>query len=50
MADGGDATYLCHWMRKSDLADLPPVNGRRKLISCRHLKIDHFWSFGSGLV
>jgi hypothetical protein len=24
MADGGDATYLCPWMRKSDLADLPP--------------------------
>jgi dipeptidase E len=22
LADGGDATYLCHWMRKSGLADL----------------------------
>jgi dipeptidase E len=24
LADGGDATYLCHWMRKSGLADLLP--------------------------
>jgi dipeptidase E len=23
-ADGGDATYLCHWMRESRLADLLP--------------------------
>jgi dipeptidase E len=22
MVDGGDATYLCHWMRQSGLADL----------------------------
>ena len=22
--DGGDATYLCHWMRESGLADLLP--------------------------
>ena len=22
--DGGDATYLCHWMRQSGLADLLP--------------------------
>lgn len=24
LADGGDATYLCHWMRHSGLADLLP--------------------------
>jgi dipeptidase E len=24
LADGGDATYLCHWMRQSGLADLVP--------------------------
>ncbi|MFF8587254.1 Type 1 glutamine amidotransferase-like domain-containing protein [Streptomyces althioticus] len=24
LADGGDATYLCHWMRESGLADLLP--------------------------
>ncbi len=24
LADGGDATYLCHWMRASGLADLLP--------------------------
>jgi len=24
LADGGDATYLCHWMRESGLADLMP--------------------------
>jgi dipeptidase E len=24
LVDGGDATYLCHWMRKSGLADLLP--------------------------
>jgi dipeptidase E len=24
LVDGGDATYLCHWMRKSKLADLLP--------------------------
>ena len=24
LADGGDATYLCHWMRQSGLADLLP--------------------------
>jgi len=24
LVDGGDATYLCHWMRESGLADLPP--------------------------
>jgi dipeptidase E len=24
VADGGDATYLCHWMRESGLADLLP--------------------------
>ncbi len=22
LVDGGDATYLCHWMRQSGLADL----------------------------
>ena len=25
LVDGGDATYLCHWMRESGLADLMPV-------------------------
>ncbi len=25
LVDGGDATYLCHWMRKSGLADLLPA-------------------------
>jgi dipeptidase E len=25
LADGGDATYLCHWMRESGLADLLPA-------------------------
>jgi dipeptidase E len=25
LVDGGDATYLCHWMRESGLADLLPV-------------------------
>ena len=34
LVDGGDATYLCHWMRESGLADLlqttgPRVIGRR---------------------
>ncbi|MER7244903.1 Type 1 glutamine amidotransferase-like domain-containing protein [Kribbella sp. NPDC000426] len=24
LADGGDATYLCHWMRQSGLSDLIP--------------------------
>jgi len=24
LVDGGDATYLCHWMRESGLADLQP--------------------------
>ncbi|WP_101523053.1 Type 1 glutamine amidotransferase-like domain-containing protein [Nocardioides houyundeii] len=24
LVDGGDATYLCHWMRESSLADLLP--------------------------
>jgi len=24
LVDGGDATYLCHWMRQSGLADLMP--------------------------
>lgn len=24
LVDGGDATYLCHWMRESGLADLLP--------------------------
>jgi dipeptidase E len=24
LADGGDATYLCHWMRESGLANLLP--------------------------
>jgi dipeptidase E len=24
LVDGGDATYLCHWMRRSGLADLIP--------------------------
>ena len=24
LADGGDAAYLCHWMRQSGLADLLP--------------------------
>jgi dipeptidase E len=24
LVDGGDATFLCHWMRKSGLADLLP--------------------------
>jgi len=24
LADGGDATYLCHWMRQSGLADVLP--------------------------
>ena len=24
LADGGDTTYLCHWMRQSGLADLLP--------------------------
>ncbi|MFO7538986.1 MAG: peptidase E, partial [Chloroflexota bacterium] len=24
LVDGGDATYLCHWMRASGLADLLP--------------------------
>ena len=24
LVDGGDATYLCHWMRQSGLADLVP--------------------------
>jgi dipeptidase E len=24
LVDGGDATYLCHWLRKSGLADLLP--------------------------
>ena len=24
LVDGGDATYLCHWMRESGLADLMP--------------------------
>lgn len=25
LVDGGDATYLCHWMRESGLADLLPA-------------------------
>src|SRR4026207_1858647 len=25
LADGGDALYLCHWMRQSGLADLLPA-------------------------
>ena len=25
LADGGDATYLCHWLRQSGLADLLPT-------------------------
>ena len=25
LVDGGDATYLCHWIRKSGLADLLPA-------------------------
>jgi dipeptidase E len=25
LVDGGDATYLCHWMRESGLADLIPT-------------------------
>jgi dipeptidase E len=25
LADGGDATYLCHWMRESGLAELLPA-------------------------
>jgi dipeptidase E len=25
LVDGGDATYLCHWMRESGLADLLPL-------------------------
>lgn len=25
LVDGGDATYLCHWMRQSGLADLLPA-------------------------
>ena len=25
LVDGGDATYLCHWMRESGLADLLPT-------------------------
>ena len=25
LVDGGDATYLCHWMRQSGLADLLPL-------------------------
>lgn len=25
LVDGGDATYLCHWMRQSGLADLVPT-------------------------
>jgi dipeptidase E len=25
LVDGGDATYLCHWMRQSKLADLLPT-------------------------
>lgn len=25
LVDGGDATYLCHWMRESGLADLVPA-------------------------
>jgi dipeptidase E len=25
LVDGGEATYLCHWMRESGLADLVPV-------------------------
>ena len=25
MVDGGDATYLCHWLRESGLADLLPT-------------------------
>src|SRR3954449_436031 len=29
LVDGGDATYLCHWMRESGLADLlPSLPGR----------------------
>ena len=24
LVNGGDALYLCHWMRESGLADLPP--------------------------
>jgi dipeptidase E len=27
LVDGGDATYLCHWMRESGLADLLPSLG-----------------------
>ena len=27
LVDGGDATYLCHWMRESGLADLFPSLG-----------------------
>ena len=29
LVDGGDATYLCHWMRQSGLADLLPSLPRR---------------------
>ncbi|MET9224506.1 Type 1 glutamine amidotransferase-like domain-containing protein [Lentzea sp. NPDC003310] len=29
LVDGGDATYLCHWMRESGLADLlPSLSGK----------------------
>ena len=31
LVDGGDATYLCHWMRESGLADLLPVADRHGL-------------------
>ena len=38
LVDGGDATYLCHWMRESGLADLLPslpdaVVGSESLVS-----------------
>lgn len=28
LVNGGDALYLCHWMRQSGLADLPAVAAR----------------------
>ena len=31
LVDGGDATYLHHWMRESGLADAPAVAARHSL-------------------
>ena len=40
LVDGGDATYLCHWMRESGLADFLPVSGAGRASAAR---LDGLW-------